>query len=117
MKPAITRTHAEIIIGSVATIFTGAMCCYGSVTFRSIYAYMYGDEKTFELLTRIAFAAKLWCPVLLGIGLAIFVRRVMRAPQTRVALASLFAMNLLCTLFVVYGLVAPLFQTTFRMSK
>lgn len=117
MKPAITRPHIELIAGSVVTILTGAMCCYGSVEFRSRYEMMYGAGAEFALVTRVALAAKVWCPVFLGVALAVFARRVLRPPQTRTALAALIGLNLLCTVVVGYGFVAPFFETTFRMSR
>jgi hypothetical protein len=94
MKLTVARSHFELILGSVATIVTGAMCVYASVAFRSIFAELYGAEETFEVITKIALAAKLWCPILLGIALAIFVRRVIRPPQTGTALASLWLRSL-----------------------
>ena len=111
-----TRSHIELILGSLATIVTGAMCVYASVAFRSIYEGLYGSEETFELITKIALAAKLWCPILLGIALIVFARRVTQPPQTSTALASLIALNLLVTLVVGYGFLTPFQRTTFQMS-
>ncbi len=112
-----TRPQSELIIGSGATIITGAMCYIASVKFVSIYDGFYGADMEFPLVTRIALAAKIWSPILLGVALVFFLRRVTRPPQTRKPLATLIALNLLVMLFVGYGLFAPLRRTTFEMSK
>ncbi len=93
------------------------MCCVASVAFRSTFDGLYGTEATFELVTRIALAAKIWCPILLSIALAIFVRHVLKSPQTRTALAALFALNLALVIFVSCGFYAPFLRTIFHMSN
>ena len=117
MKLTATRTHIELISGSVATILTGAMCCYTSVAIVSIYEAMFGADMEFPLVTRIALASKIWCPILLVGALVVFARRVTRPPQTRTPLATILAFNLLVTLFVGYGLFAPVYWMAFEMRK
>ena len=117
MNLTANRSRIELIIGAVATIVTGTMCCYASVAFVSIYEAMYGANAEFPLVTRIALAAKIWSPILLGVALVVFLRRLTRPAQTRTPLAVLMALNLLVTLVVGYGFFAPLIRTTFQMSK
>ena len=115
MNLTANRSRIELIIGSVATIVTGAMCCYASVAFVPIYEALYGADTGFPLITRIALVAKIWSPILLGVALVVFLRRVARPPQTRTPLAVLVALNLLVTLLVGYGFFEPLLRTTFQM--
>ena len=117
MKLTVTRTHIELIIGSVATFVTGAICVYASVAFVSIYEDFYGTNTVFPLVTRIALAGKIWCPILLGVALIVFLRQAPRPPHTRAPLAALMAINLLTLIFVSYGFFAPIAKTTFGMSK
>lgn len=111
------RPQIELIIGTAFTILVGALCCYMSVKFVSIYEAFFSADMEFPLVTRIALAAKIWSPILLGVALVVFLRRVTRPPQTRKPLATLIALNLLVLLFVSYGLFAPVHRMFNEMSK
>lgn len=108
MKQSITRTHVTLISGCAATVLTGAMLCFTSVRFRPIFADMLGADAELPGITRIALAAKIWCPVLLVAALVVFMRCVTRSPQSGKPLAAIFALNFLVTIFVICGLFVPL---------
>ena len=117
MKLTATRSHFEFIIGTAATLLTGWMCVYASIAFRSIYDGMYGMDAEFALVTRIALAAKLWCPILLGVALVVFLRLVVRQPENRKPFGAIMALNFLVMVFVSYGFYEPWLHTTHQMSK
>lgn len=117
MKLTVTRSHIELIVGTVATLLTGWLCVYASGAFRSIYAEMYGRDAAFALVTRIALAAHLWCPILLGAGLIAFVGLAIRDQENRKPFGALMALNLFVTLLTSYGFFEPLLHTTFQMNK
>ncbi len=116
MNVTANRARIELIFGSVATLLTAGMCTYASVAFRTIYDDMYGAEETFALVTRIALTAYVWCPILLGGALAVFIRLGTRPPERRKPFGALMALNLLVTLFAGYGFFEPLLRTTFHMG-
>ena len=116
MNLTANRSRIELIIGSVATIVTGAMCGFGSVVFGKFNARMYGADAEFALVTRIALTAHLWCPILLGGALVVFLRFLIRQPENRKPFGVLMALNLFVTLVSGYGFFEPMLRATIPMG-
>ena len=107
MNITANRSRIELIIGSVATIVSGWMCVYASLSAPELYPYDFGDNASRHTITDIALSSYIWSPILLTVVLLVFLRTVTRKPENRKVFGALVFVNFAVLLFVTAGFLAP----------
>ncbi|MEO6478272.1 MAG: hypothetical protein ABIQ96_24330 [Luteolibacter sp.] len=107
----------ELLVTTAMIVVLGVIVFFSSAHGARGLAEIYGDTAQFRLATLLAITAFRWTPFLFGGLLLGYLWLRFQASECRWAACCALSIAALTTALVLYGLVVPFANTTFRMGN